>query len=185
MQLHTLYIKDMVCSRCVLVVEQVLQQLAIPYKKVELGEVHLEIELIPAQLDALKSALLNLGFGLMDNRKAQHIEKVKTLLIDLIQNKENNIGTNYSTYLSEKLNLEYSYLSNLFSSIENTTIEKYIIKLKIEKVKEWLVYHDLTLHEIAYRLNYSSIQALSSQFKKVTGLTPSYYKKVKKSKQLG
>ena len=173
----------MVCSRCVLVVEQALQQLSIPFQKVELGEIYLVHEPSPTQLDGLKSALVKVGFGIMDNKKAQTIEKVKTLLIDLIQKKENDIDINYSNYLSEKLNLDYSYLSNLYSSIENTTIEKYIIKLKIEKVKELLVYHDLNLNEIAFRLNYSSVQALSNQFKKVTGLTPSYFKQLKKNKE--
>lgn len=173
----------MVCSRCIFVVKQQLTTLDIEYKKVELGEIETTNDLDANQTHLLKERLQQFGFDLMDDRKAKTIEKIKTLLIDLIQNKENDIHINYSKFLTENLQLDYSYISNLYSSIENITIEKFIIELKIEKVKELLVYHDLTLNEIAYRLNYSSVAALSNQFKKITGLTPSYFKQLKKEKQ--
>ena len=171
-----LYIRGMVCSRCVLVVQQILQRLSIPYQSVNMGTIQLFQELTIPQKEACYQELIQLGFEIMDDKKSQTIEKTKTLLIALIQHNNNDIKVKYSTYLSDKLGLEYSYLSSLFSSVEHTTIEKYIIQLKIDKVKELLKYDELSLKEISERLNYSSVQALSNQFRKVTSLSPSEFK---------
>jgi AraC family transcriptional regulator len=121
---------------------------------------------------------------LLEDKRSGTIEKVKNLIIDQIQNKDDSLNTNYSNYLSKELGLDYSYLSNLFSSIENITIEKFIIHQKIQKVQELLVYNELNLNEIAYKMNYSSVQALSMQFKKIMGYTPSHYKELKEIRRI-
>ena len=150
---------------------------------VELGEVDIQEEPAKPELADLNTSLKQLGFELIDNRKAAIIEKVKTLLIEHIYQKEGLDNINLSHILSAKLHLDYSYLSNLFSEVEGTTIEKYFITLKIEKVKELLVYDELSLSEIAHQLSYSSVAHLSGQFKKITGLTPSFYKGLKEHKR--
>ncbi len=169
----------MVCHRCVLVVRQELEKLGLHPDKVSLGEVvlkedHLSEEII-LQLD---TSLLNLGFKRMDDRKARLIESIKNKVINLIHHTNDEVlKFNWSTLLAEALNHEYNYLSALFSSVEGITLEQYIIRQKIERVKELLLYDELTLSEIADKLGYSSVAHLSSQFKKVTGLTPSDLKK--------
>jgi len=172
----TVHIKGMVCSRCVLVVQQLLQRLSISYQSVNMGTVQLIQELSALEKETFSKELSKLGFEIIDDRKSQTVEKVKTLLIALIQHQDNDIKIKYSQFLSDELGMEYSYLSSLFSSAEHTTIEKYIIQLKIDKVKELLKYDELSLKEIAERLNYSSVQALSNQFRKVTSLSPSEFK---------
>lgn len=176
----------MVCSRCKMVVKYELENLGLTPISVELGEVEIketDIELI--KVDLLKRLHL-LGFDLIDDKKSKIIERIKTLIVDLVHYKNNEIHSNLSDYLSQHIRQDYSTLSNLFSEVESTTIEKYFINLKIEKVKELLIYNELTLSEIAFQLNYSSAAYLSNQFKKVTGFSPSYFKqlKVKKRKQI-
>lgn len=173
----------MVCKRCIMVVEQTLKKLQIPYKQVGLGEIEFSDELIPQQTEALNTELQTLGFSIIDDRKHRIIEKIKNIIIKLVHSGLEAPKQNISVYLSEQLHLDYNYLSSLFSEIENTTIEKYIINQKIERVKELLVYDELTLNEIAFQLGYSSPAHLSNQFKKVTGLTPGYFKKIKENKR--
>ncbi|WP_240432931.1 helix-turn-helix domain-containing protein [Taibaiella koreensis] len=166
-----------------MVVKNELQQLGIEPVKVALGEVTLEQPLHPDQKGLLEAAFSSLGFALIDDRKSQLIEKVKNLIVSLVHQDNSDLKTNLSGYLSSHLHHDYTYISNLFSEVEGTTIEKYFIAQKIERVKELLVYDELTLSEIAYQLNYSSVAHLSNQFKKVTGLTPSHFKNIKAEKR--
>ncbi len=181
--MHTIFIKNMVCNRCILVVQRELDRLGIDVKSIRLGEVVLEKELTPEAKNALGTTLVALGFELIDDRKSRIIEKIKNVIIDLVHHQESDTKYNLSEVLRHALHLDYNYLSNLFSEVEGTTIEKYFIAQKIEKVKELLVYDELSLSEIAYRLNYSSVAYLSNQFKKTTGLTPSYFRKIKEQKR--
>jgi AraC family transcriptional regulator len=175
----TLFIKNMVCNRCVMVVKQELERQGLHPKKVSLGEVIIEEnELSDEQQNKLDSALIGLGFERIDDRKARLIESVKNKVIQMIHHSDNlDMKFNWSNVLSEELHYEYNYLSNLFSSVEGITLEQYIIRQKIEKVKELLFYDELNLSEIANRLGYSSVAHLSTQFKKITGFTPSEMKK--------
>lgn len=181
--MSTLFIKNMVCDRCIMVVKSELDKLGIHTKGVQLGEVTLENEPTSEEKEQLSQALIPLGFELIDDKKSRIIEQIKNAIIEIVHHQENEIKTNLSDFLSDKLRLDYAYLSNLFSEVEGTTIEKYFIAQKIEKVKELLVYDELSLSEIAYRLNYSSVAYLSNQFKKVTGFTPSQFKKTKENKR--
>lgn len=181
--MKTLFIKNMVCNRCIMVVKRELDQLGFAVKNIQLGEVELEKAPTSKQRDNLGKALLALGFELMDDKKSQIIEKIKNVIIEVVHRQNNDIKTNLSEVLSSELHQDYYYLSNLFSAVEGSTIEKYFIAQKIEKVKELLVYDELSLSEIAFRLNYSSVGYLSNQFKKVTGLTPSHFKKIKTNKR--
>lgn len=173
----------MVCGRCKMIVKSELEILGLHPTSVELGEV----EISESQIEPVKTKLLDrfrsLGFDLIDDKKSKVIEKIKTLIIDLVHNKDNHTHLNLSDYLQDNINQDYSKLSNLFSEVENTTIEKYYISQKIEKVKELLMYDELTLNEIALKLNYSSVAHLSNQFKKVTGFSPSYFKQLKEKKR--
>jgi AraC-like DNA-binding protein len=173
-----LYIKNMVCNRCVKVVSNTLDDLKIEHGSVLLGEVALEKELTPEQKQNLEQRLEEDGFELIDDKKTRIIEKIKGLIINRINKDLDEANDNLSRYLTDHIHLDYPYLSNLFSSIEGITIEKYYIAQKIEKAKELLVYNELSLSEIAYKLGYSSVQHLSNQFKKVTGLTPSHFKQL-------
>lgn len=173
----------MVCNRCIMAVDQVLKNLGISYVRIELGEVELPGELLAEKYHQLNNKLISLGFELIDNRKSRMIEKIKNTIIELVYHCDGNPGVNFSGYLTSKIHYEYNYLSTLFSEIEGTTIEKYFITQKIERVKELLVYDELTLSQIAYKLGYSSTAYLSNQFKKVTGLTPGHFKKVKENKR--
>lgn len=166
-----------------MVVKDELEKAGYHPVQVELGEVDIQEQPQKAELDSLNTLLKQLGFELIDNRKATIIEKIKTLLIERVNDKQQDGQENISLMLTRKLNYEYNYLSNLFSEVEGTTIEKYFISLKIEKVKELLMYDELSLSEIAYALGYSSVAHLSSQFKKITGLTPSFYKEMKEHKR--
>ncbi len=174
-----LYIKNMVCNRCIMVVKNELEKMELEPLSIVLGEVELKNRITKENKVKLSNKLSELGFELIDDRKSQLIESIKTLIIELVHQKNNELNINLSEYLSNKLNFEYHYLSNFFSEIEGITIEKYFIAQKIEKVKELLMYDELTLNEIASRLNYSSVAYLSNQFKKVTGLTPSFFKNSK------
>lgn len=175
----TLYIKNMVCNRCIMVVQQELERQGLHPEKVSLGEVTIkEDKLSETQQDKLDSALINLGFERIDDRKARLIESIKNKIIQMIHHTDNvNLKFNWSSVLSEELHYEYNYLSNLFSGVEGITLEQYIIRQKIEKVKELLFYDELNLSQIADRLGYSSVAHLSAQFKKITGFTPSELKK--------
>lgn len=180
----TLYIKNMVCSRCKMVVKSEFEKLGLRTISVELGEVELQEEITANQKRDLLLSLHSLGFDLLDDKKSKTIEKIKNLIIDLVHHKNNELKINLSDYLSENLHQDYNTLSNLFSEIENTTIEKYFISQKIEKVKELLIYNELSLSEIADILNYSNVAHLSNQFKKITGFTPTYFKQLKDKKRI-
>lgn len=171
-----LYIKNMVCNRCRMVVRTELEKVGLQPLQVQLGEVELDEKPTAEQMGKLKTALEALGFELIDDKKGRIIEKIKNVVIDLIHHSDEQTKLKYSEYIAGKLHQDYTYLSKLFSEVEGTTIEQYIIAQKIEKVKELLVYDELSLSEIAWRLGYSSVAHLSAQFKKVTGLTPSFYK---------
>ena len=169
----------MVCIRCQMIVKSELEKLGLHHTKVELGETEIMEELSAEQRETLGTSLKKIGLELLDDKKNILVERIKTLIIELVYFNENQIKTNLSDYLSEKLNHNYTYLSNLFTEIKGTTIEKYYLSSKIEKVKELLVYDELNLTEIAYKLHYSSVAHLSNQFKKMTGLTPSHFKNLK------
>lgn len=169
----------MVCSRCKMVVKSEFEKLGLHTIYVELGEVELQNEITKSQKEVLLQNLHSLGFDLIDDKKSKTIEKIKTLIIDLVHHKNNELKTNLSDYLAKNLNQDYNTLSNLFSEVENTTIEKYFISQKIEKVKELLIYNELSLSEIADILNYSNVAHLSNQFKKITGFTPTSFKQLK------
>jgi AraC family transcriptional regulator len=174
-----LYIKNMVCNRCILVVQQQLDHLGLIPEKVSLGEVILkEQDLSKEKMDQLDKALFSVGFERIDDRKARLIEGIKNTVIDLIHHAQNiDRKLNWSDKLAEALHHDYNYMSNLFSSIEGITLEQYIIRQKIERAKELLFYDELNLSQIAHQLGYSSVAHLSSQFKKITGFTPSELKK--------
>ena len=178
-----LYIKNMVCNRCILVVQQELQKLNIDSCKVTLGEVETGAEIPKDKLDKLERNLDALGFELLDNSKKQVIEKIKNIIIQKVHHLQDEDQLNLSEILSKALHKDYTYLSSLFSEVEGVTIEKYLINQKIEKVKELIIYDELSLSEIAYKLGYSSVAHLSNQFKKVTGLTPSHFKQVGQNKR--
>lgn len=169
----------MVCERCIMAVRQELQQLGLAYHNVQLGEIELTEVPDPQQLTDLSHALSAIGFELLDDKKARTVEKIKTTIVSLIHRNNDEFNLKLSALLEEKLGLDYAYLSTLFSSVEGITIEKYAILQRIEKVKELLVYDELSLGEIADRLGYSSVQHLSLQFKKITGLTASQFRNLK------
>lgn len=175
---ETLHIKNMVCPRCIMAVEGVFEKLEIPVQHIKLGEVVLAQPLAADKQPELKQELSKLGFELLERGKSALISQIKSLIIQQIHYTDEALEVNFSTYLSEKLNHDYSYLSRLFSATEGTTIEKFITAQKIEKVKELLFYNELTLSEISHRLNYSSVAHLSAQFKKETGMTPTAFKKL-------
>ena len=162
-----------------MVVKTTLEKFGLYPVQVELGEIKLEETDISHLKEKLKQELQSFGFDLLDDKKSKTIDKIKNRIVDLAQNRKGNLQTPLSNYLTQELHQDYSALSNLFSEVEGITIEKYYILQKIEKVKELLVYDELTLSEIAFRLNYSSVAYLSNQFKKVTGLTPSHFKKLR------
>ncbi|HNX21343.1 MAG TPA: helix-turn-helix domain-containing protein [Bacteroidales bacterium] len=179
-----LYIKYMVSLRCKMMVKLELDKLGVTYSVVDLGEVEIFGVLTNEQRENLRDALLKSGLELMDDKKAILVEKIKCTIIELIHYTEDELKVNFSNYLSEKLGLNYTYLANLFTEVKGITIEHFIIMHKIERVKELLIYDELTLSEIAWRLHYSSVAHLSNQFKKITGLTPTFFKQLKKRKRI-
>jgi AraC-like DNA-binding protein len=179
-----LYVKNMISNRCQIVVKSELKRLGINYSKVELGEVDIIGRVSKDQLYSLGAALKLAGLELMDDKKLILVEKIKTTIIKLVHYRDEQIKINLSDFLSEKLNHNYTYLSNLFSEVKGITIEQFYLSNKIEKVKELLVYDELSLTEIARKLNYSSISHLSNQFKKMTGLTASHFKNLKHKKRI-
>lgn len=177
-----LYIKNMVCDRCKMAVQRALDENKLPYRNLELGEVELSSEPGEDQLQSFKNDIEKIGFELIEDRNARIISKIKKVVIDSVRG-DSTRKTKLSVGISEALNKDYNTLSNLFSSVEGITIEQYAIQQKIELVKELLVYDELSLSEIAHKLHYSSVQHLSNQFKKVTGLTPSHFKKIGEQKR--
>jgi len=177
MKNEIIHIKGMVCPRCIIAVDKICKSLNLDVVSIELGEVVLSKQINPNEKESLSNALNEEGFELLDNKRHVLINNIKTYLIDLVQSDFQIIGNdNISDYLSTKCNYDYSYLSNLFTMTEGRTIEKYLINLKIERVKELLVYNELSLSEIAFRLHYSSAAYLSSQFKKNIGISPSNFR---------
>lgn len=171
----------MVCSRCKMVIKDELLKFGLHPGTVKLGEVEIEEELSSENKTQLNKALQSFGFELIDDKKSRLIEKIKNIIVDLVHYSEDQIKTKLSHLISEELHQDYNYLSNLFSDVEGITIEKYFIAQKIEKVKELLKYDELTLSQIADSLGYSSVAYLSNQFKKQTGLSPSFYKSLKQN----
>lgn len=173
----------MVCNRCIMAVQQVFENLGYPPVLISLGNVETKDSIPDKDLEKLKYSLESYGFELIDDTKSRIIEKIKNVIIQSVHHNNEDLKINYSSYIESHLNRDYAYLSSLFSEVEGTTIEKYIILQKIERVKELLVYDELTLSEIAYKMGYSNVAYLSGQFKKVTGLTPSHFKQVKENKR--
>ena len=169
----------MVCVRCKMVVKEELKKMRLHYVVVELGEVEVMEDLSAEQHDQFKTALQRSGLELMDDKKSMLIERIKGIIVELTHYSEEPLAVKLSTYLSQKLEHDYGYLANLFSEVTGTTIEKFFIAHRIERVKELLVYNELNLTEIAYQMHYSSVAHLSMQFKKVTGLTPSHFKQLR------
>lgn len=168
----------MVCNRCILVVKQELETLGLKPLHVSMGEAELKKQPTAKQMQQLNSRLLQLGFEILDDQKQKQIEKIKSLLIKKVQSGQVEEHFSITTFLGNALHKDYSYISRLFSEVEGTTVEQYFILQKIEKVKELLVYGEENLSEISYRLGYSSVAHLSAQFKKITGFTPSQFKKL-------
>ena len=166
-----------------MVVKDELIKFGVHPTSVELGEVEIKEELNDKKKGALNKVLQSFGFDLIDDKKSKLIEKIKNTIVELVHYSNHQLSTNFSEYLSSKLHHDYNYMSNLFSEVEGITIEKYFISQKIEKVKELLKYDELSLSEIADRLGYSSVSYLSNQFKKQTGLTPTFYKSLKQNKR--
>lgn len=177
-----LYIKYMVSNRCKMVVKEELKKLGLHFIVVDLGEVEIMENLSMEQREQVKIALLKSGLELMEDKKNIMIEKIKNIIVEMVQYAENRPKINFTDYISEKLNYDYTYLANLFSEVTGSTIEHFIINHKIERAKELLLYEENNLTEISYKLNYSSVAHLSSQFKKVTGLTPTFFKQLKQNK---
>ncbi|MCA6074707.1 helix-turn-helix domain-containing protein [Fulvivirga sedimenti] len=171
-----LVIKNMVCPRCIQAVKSTFLNLDIPVKQIDLGKVIIDRPLQEGEYEKLAVSLKNEGFELLEDKNAKLVTAIKNALLKQIHSSHTPIHINFSSFLSDLFNHEYSYLSRLFSSVEGITIERYIIRLKVEKVKELLTYEELTLTEIADQLEYSSVSHLSSQFKKETGMTPSDFK---------
>ena len=173
----------MVSLRCKMMVKEELKKMGLHFIVVDLGEIEIMEDLDDDQLKELKLALLKSGLELMDDKKAVLIEKIKSLIIEMVHYTEEMPTINYSDYISQKLKYDYTYLSNIFSEVKGITIQQFIIIHKIEKVKELLLYEELNLTEISFKLEYSSVAHLSSQFKKITGLTPSQFKQLKEKKR--
>lgn len=178
-----LYIKNMVCNRCKMAVQSVIEKNGLHLAGIDLGEVEIEEEPDAGQLEQLDRSLEELGFERIDDRKSRIIEKIKNTIVKLVHYSGDTPHENLSQAIAHELHYDYNYLSALFSEVEGTTIEKYFIAQKIERVKELLVYDELTLSEIAYRMGYSSVAHLSNQFKKVTGFTPSHFKTIREKKR--
>ncbi len=169
----------MVSNRCKMAVKEELKKLGLHFIVVDLGEVDVMETISMEQRQQLKIGLLNSGFELMDDKKSMLIEKIKNVIIEMVHHSDEIIKVNFSNYLSDKLNHDYTYLSNLFSEVQGTTIEHFIISHKTERVKELIIYGEHNITEIAWKMGYSSVAHLSSQFKKVTGLSPSHFKNLK------
>lgn len=177
-----IYIKYMVSLRCKMIVKEELKKLGLHDTTLDLGMVEILEDITPQQRQMLKENLERSGLQLLDDKRSILIDKIKTVIIEMIHYNDELPRVNYSEYISEKLQYDYTYLSNIFSEVKGTTIQQFIIVHKIEKVKELLLYDQLNLSEISYKLHYSSVAHLSNQFKKITGLSPSFYKKLGKKR---
>jgi len=173
----------MVSNRCKMAVKEALRTLGLHFIVVDLGEVEVMEDLTLEQREDLKIALTDSGLELMDDKRAVLIEKIKNAIVEMVHHTNEVIKVNFSEFLSEKLNHDYTYLANLFSEVQGTTIEHFIISHKIERIKELIIYGELNITEIAWKMNYSSVAHLSNQFKKVTGLTPSHFKQMKEKRR--
>ncbi|MEJ7779894.1 MAG: AraC family transcriptional regulator [Daejeonella sp.] len=171
-----LFIKNMVCSRCIMVVKLEIEYFGFHCGKIELGSVEIEENLNSEQIEMVRAALMICGLELINNRKHILVERIKIAIVEMVNYSDSRIKYNFSEYLSAKLGLDYTYMANTFSELEASTIERFIIFHKIQKAKALIAYNDLNLKEISWKLNYSSVAHLSSQFKKITGLTPSQFK---------
>lgn len=178
-QEHVIFIKNMVCNRCILVVKEMLKDLHLTPLKVELGTAIVQEQLQPADREAIKAALEKYGFELIDDKRMRVIEQIRTAIIELVHYEDNASKLKLSEYLKEKCHYDYSFLSKLFSEVNGISIEKYYIAQKVERVKELLVYDELSISEIADLLQYSSVAHLSTQFHNVTGMSPSQFKRLK------
>lgn len=174
-----LFIKYMVSLRCKMLVKEELKKLGLHFIVVDLGEIEVMENLTPELREQLKTALLESGLELMDDKRAILIERIKNVITEMIHYSDELPVTNYSDFISQKLQYDYTYLSNIFSEVKGITIQQFIIIHKIERVKELILYDELNLTEISYKLNYSSVAHLSNQFKKITGLSPSHFKQLK------
>jgi AraC-like DNA-binding protein len=183
MQTMKLYIKYMVSNRCKILVKESLKDLGLHFIVVELGVVEIMETLTKPQLESLKAVLNESGLELMDDKRAMLIERIKTVIIEMVHHSDELPKSNFSDFISDKLDHDYTYLANLFSEVQGTTIEQFIIAHKVERIKELIIYDELNVTEIAYKMNYSSVAHLSSQFKKVTGLTPTHFKQLKDKKR--
>ncbi len=182
---NMLYIKNMVCNRCIKSVTGILEELDIPFENVILGEVSLSGEMEASEMSQLKARLIEEGFELIDDHKSRIISQIKKYILEYVRGLDYKSGKIHLTdFLSSRFRKDYSYLSNLFSSVEGQTIENYLIAQKVEWAKELLIYDEMTLSEIAYKLGYSSTAHLSNQFKKVTGLTPTHFKSIGAKRRL-
>ncbi len=177
-----LYIKYMVSLRCKILVKEELKRLGLHYVIVDLGMVEILEDISPEKFQALKNNLALSGLELLDNKKSILIEKIKNVIIEMVHYTDEIPKVNYSDYIADKLHHDYNYLSNIFSEVKGITIQQYIIIHKIERVKELLLYGELNLTQISYMLNYSSVSHLSNQFKKITGLSPTFFKKLKQKR---
>jgi AraC-like DNA-binding protein len=169
----------MVSNRCKIVVKEVLKELGLHFMVVDLGEVEVMENVSPEDREKIKIGLHEAGLELMDDKRAVLIEKIKNVIVQMVHHTDEMIKMNFSDFLSEKLNHDYTYLANLFSEVQGTTIEQFIISHKVERIKELIIYGELNITEIAWKMNYSSVAHLSNQFKKVTGLSPSHFKQLK------
>jgi AraC-like DNA-binding protein len=179
-----LSIKYMVSLRCILIVKELLQKMKIPFLSVKLGEVEIPEKLHENQLIILNENLKKLGLELLEDKKAIIIERIKCVVVEMVHYADDLPKIKFSDYLSEKLNYDYTYMANIFSETEGITIEHYMIKHKVEKVKELILYDELNFTEIAHKMHYSSVSHLSRQFKSITGLTPSFFKSLKSHKRI-
>jgi len=180
MQANKLYIKNMVCPRCIDTVREIFDNLNIEISSIDLGEVATRANVTISQKEELKTLLRDKGFELLEDNKSKLISRIKSIIIEQIHHREEVLSVNFSSLLADNLNHEYSSLSRLFSSVEGITIERFVLKQRIERIKEFIIYNELTFSEIAFRMNYSSVAHLSAQFKKETGMTPSQFKNLKK-----
>lgn len=181
--IYELYIKNMVCDRCKMAVRQELEKAKVEIVDLTLGEVEVAKPFSERQLQRFTQAIAALGFELIEDKTARIISRIKSVVIEYVHHSNKNKSLNFSIFLTEKLNKDYSMLSNVFSEVEGITIEQYLIRQKTERTKELLVYDELSIQQIADQLGYSSVQHLSTQFKKVTGLTPSHFRKIGNEKR--
>lgn len=169
----------MVSTRCKMAVKEELKKQGLHFMVVDLGEVEIMENITIEQREQLKAALLLSGLELMDDKRAVLIERIKNVIVQMVHHSDEVVKVNFSNFLSEKLNHDYTYLANLFSEVQGTTIEQFLISHKVERIKELIIYGELNITEIAWKMNYSSVAHLSNQFKKVTGLSPSHFKQLK------